>query len=200
MANERMLNAVSLIHASNKRIAIILPGIGYTCDKPLLYYSAKLAASLGWDVVPVPYGGFPPKVRGDMEKLLQSLQIALSQTEERLAGIDWLQYQDILFISKSIGTAAATIYASKHGLQCRHILFTPVEATFEKRPNDAIAFHGTADPWADTPRIVSLCREAGIPLHITENANHSLETGDVMLDVQNLNTVMQQVKAYMTQK
>ena len=200
MANEPKLKAGNRIYASDKRIAIILPGIGYTCDKPLLYYSAKLSASLGWDVVPVPYSGFPPKVRGDMGKLLQSLQIALSQTEERLAGIDWLQYQDILFISKSIGTAAATIYASKHGLQCRHILFTPVEATFDKRPKDAIAFHGTADPWADTPRIVSLCREAGIPLHITENANHSLETGDVMLDVQNLNTVMQQVKAYMTQK
>ena len=187
-------------HAASKKIAIILPGIGYTCDKPLLYYSAKLASLLGWEVVPVPYGGFPPKVRGDFAKLLESMQIALAQTEDKLKAIDWHQYQDILFISKSIGTAVATHYASMHGLQCRHILFTPVEATFDKRPQEAIAFHGTADPWAETPKIVNLCKEAGIPLYITEGANHSLETGDVIADVQNLNTVMQQVKAYMTQK
>ena len=24
------------------KIAVLFPGIGYTCDKPLLYYSAKL--------------------------------------------------------------------------------------------------------------------------------------------------------------
>ena len=187
-------------HETGKKIAIILPGIGYTCDKPLLYYSAKLAASMGWEVVRVSYGGFPPKVRGDREMLLQSLQIALSQTEEGLNSIDWQEYRDVLFISKSIGTAVATAYASMHGLQCRHILFTPVEATFARRPQDAIAFHGTADPWAETPEIVRLCKEAGIPLFISEGANHSLETGDVMADVQNLNTVMRQVNACLTQK
>ena len=42
-----------------KKIACLFPGIGYTCDKPLLYYSGKMFASLGWKVVPVPYSGFP---------------------------------------------------------------------------------------------------------------------------------------------
>ena len=27
-----------------EKIAVFLPGIGYTCDKPLMYYGAKLAA------------------------------------------------------------------------------------------------------------------------------------------------------------
>ena len=26
-----------------KRLAVIFPGIGYHCDKPILYYSRKLA-------------------------------------------------------------------------------------------------------------------------------------------------------------
>ena len=43
-----------------KKIACLIPGIGYTCDKPLLYYSWKLLKGLGWEVVPVPYTGFPP--------------------------------------------------------------------------------------------------------------------------------------------
>ena len=43
-----------------KKIACLFPGIGYTCDKPLLYYSWKLLDGLGWEIIPVRYGGFSP--------------------------------------------------------------------------------------------------------------------------------------------
>ena len=182
---------------AEKKIAVILPGIGYTCDKPLLYYSGKLAQSLGWEVVRVPYGGFPPKVQGDWEKMRQSADIALEQTEKMLRETDWTSYGQILFISKSVGTVTAGAYAGRHQLRCRHILFTPVEDTFSFPLGNAFAFHGTADPWADTETIKRLCRESGVPLYITENANHSLETGDVQRDIRNLETVMNRVKALM---
>ena len=180
-----------------KKLAVILPGIGYTCDRPLLYYSGKLAQGLGWEVVRVPYGGFPEKVRGDLEKMRQSADMALSQTEEMLKNIDWDQYGQILFIAKSVGTVVAAAYAHAHKIPCRHILFTPVEATFAVPVKNAVAFHGTADPWAATETLKRLCREANVPLHITENANHSLETGDVLLDIRNLQTVMKQAEAFM---
>ena len=179
------------------KIACILPGIGYTCDRPLLYYSGKLAQGMGWEVARVPYGGFPPKVKGDAEKMRQSAEMALAQTEEMLRSVDWAQYEDILFISKSVGTVAAASYAHARRLPCRHILFTPVEATFAVPVPHAVAFHGTADPWAETAKIKSLCCAADIPLYITENANHSLETGDVSLDIRNLQTVMARAEAYM---
>ena len=180
-----------------RRLAVILPGIGYTCDKPLLYYGGKLARSLGWEVLPVPYTGFPPKVRGDRERMKQSMEIALGQTEDMLQDVDWSRYDRVVFISKSIGTVVATAYADTHGIPSRHVLFTPVEATFIHPVQDAIAFHGTANPWADTAQIRSLWEAARIPLFITEGANHSLETGDVAVDIRNLETVMQQVKTYL---
>ena len=31
-----------------KKLAVLFPGIGYHCDKPLLYYSAKLAGAAGY--------------------------------------------------------------------------------------------------------------------------------------------------------
>ena len=71
------------------KLAVLLPGIGYTCDKPPLYYSGKLAHALGWETLPVPYGGFPAKVRGDRDRLRQSMDIALAQTEELLRDVDW---------------------------------------------------------------------------------------------------------------
>ena len=178
-------------------VAVLLPGIGYTCDKPLLYYSGKLAKSLGWEVIPVPYTGFPAKVRGDRKRMRESFEIALRQTEDMLRTVDWRQYDPVCFVSKSIGTAVAVRYADALGIPCRHVLFTPLEETFSVPVRDAVAFHGTADPWADTDRIRSLCEGAGIPLYTTENANHSLETGDVPQDIRNLENVMRQVKLYL---
>ena len=177
------------------KIAILLPGIGYTCDKPLLYYSGKLARFLGWEVKPVPYSGFPDKVIGDRDRMQQSARIALTQAEDMLQAVPWQQYDKIVFISKSVGTVAAPAYAAAHHLPCRHILFTPVVQTFSYPLHDAIAFHGTADPWADTSDIKALCASNGVALHITENANHSLETGNVDADIAALKIVMGQVKA-----
>ncbi|MBR3494389.1 MAG: alpha/beta hydrolase [Clostridia bacterium] len=179
------------------KLAVLLPGIGYTCDKPLLYYSGKLARALGWEILPVPYGGFPAKVRGDRARLRQSMDIALAQTEELLRDIDWSACEQIVFFSKSIGTAAATAYAAAHGLPCRHVLFTPLAETFAHPVRDAVAFHGTADPWAETAEIRRLCEASRIPLFLTENANHSLETGDVALDIRHLEAVIRQVQAYL---
>ena len=130
-----------------KKIACLFPGIGYTCDKPLLYYSWKLLAGLGWEIVPVRYSGFPSGVKGDPEKMLLSAQMAQEQAEEILREIDWSAYSEILFIGKSIGTVVACAYAARHQIRCRQILFTPVESTFQFVETGAIAFHGTSDPW-----------------------------------------------------
>ncbi len=179
-----------------KKIACIFPGIGYTCDKPLLYYSEKLLRSLGWDIVRVQYHDLPEKVRGDQEKMHASINLTWEQTKEKLQEIDWTSYSRILFISKSIGTINAVAYSHSNQLPCQHVLFTPLEGTFSFPIPNGIAFHGTADPWADTARLCNLARQKNVPLNIIEGANHSLETGDITLDIRNLGTVMQQVQAF----
>ena len=173
-----------------KKLACLFPGIGYTCDKPLLYYSWKLLKGMDWEIVPVPYTGFPDKVKGDPEKMKLCAEMALEQAEEILRGIDWKEYQEILFIGKSVGTAVCSAYAAQHGINCRRILFTPVEETFGFPGGEAIAFHGTADPWVDTKVIRECCKRQGIPLYETEGANHSLETGDVDKDIKEIRKVM----------
>jgi hypothetical protein len=39
-----------------KRTAVIFPGIGYTCKRPLLYYTAAMAEEHGYDVIRLDYG------------------------------------------------------------------------------------------------------------------------------------------------
>ncbi len=179
-----------------KRIACLFPGIGYTCDKPLLYYSWKTLKGMGWEIVPVQYSGFPSGVKENPEKMRQCAQAALEQAEKMLRDIDWGGYTDILFVGKSVGTVVCAAYAKHHGLNCRQILFTPVEAAFRFADRRSIAFHGTADPWADTKKIEEGCRKLGIPLCKVENANHSLETGDVDTDIRELRKVMKAVREY----
>ena len=181
-----------------KKIACLFPGIGYTCDKPLLYYSWKLLKGLGWEIVPVRYSGFPDHVKGSAEKMRQCADMALEQAEKLLQEIDWKEYSDVLFIGKSVGTVVCAAYAKRRGLNCRQILFTPVEATFRFAGKNAIAFHGTADPWADTRAVEEGCRQLGIPLYETRNANHSLETGDVDADIEEMRKVMKTVCEFVT--
>ena len=39
----------------SKKLAVIFPGIGYHTDKPLLYYSKKLAKTKDYEVVEIKY-------------------------------------------------------------------------------------------------------------------------------------------------
>ena len=176
-----------------KKLAVLFPGIGYHCDKPLLYYSAKLAGAAGYSVLPVPYGGFPDRVRGDGAKMRACLEIAWSQAGEILSPVRWADWQEILFIGKSIGTLVASRYALEQGLAVRSVLLTPLTETFPFVRGEAIAFHGTADPWAETAAIMAACRARGVPLYLTEGANHSLETGDVLRDVRTLEATLERI-------
>lgn len=70
--------------------------------------------------------------------------------------------------------------------------------TFSFADGNSIAFHGTSDPWAETEDIAESCKKLNIPLYITDHANHSLETGDVMTDIRNLSHVMEAITKFIS--
>ena len=178
------------------KLAVLFPGIGYHVDKPLMYYGRKLAVQRGYEAIGVPYGNFPDGVKGSPEKMKQAFLSALGQAEEILGKVDFGKYEEILFISKSVGTAVASAYGAKHGLRTRNLYFTPVEESFLAIGSEGIAFHGTADPWARTEVIEEECRKRGLPLYETAGANHSLETGNVQEDLKNLAEIMRRTEEY----
>ncbi|MEE8792246.1 MAG: hypothetical protein SOI52_03110 [Erysipelotrichaceae bacterium] len=186
-----------------KKIAVLFPGIGYTNERPLLYYAKKLAQKQGFDILPLNYTGFqnPKDVIGKAGALKASFELAYTQSEDILQDVNWKEYSRILFISKSVGTAAAAAYAKRHALQTENIYYTPVEGTFLfMREKSGIAFHGTADPWADNAMVEENCRRFSIPLFVTEHGNHSLETGDVLKDIDQLKQIMSETEAYITRE
>lgn len=179
-----------------RKLSVIFPGIGYNQDKPLLYYASKLSKKAGREVVNVPYKGFPENVFSDDRLKKKCFEMGLEQAEEILKDVDFSEYDDILFISKSVGTAISGEYAKRHHLKVRNVLLTPVERTFFHVEGECIAFHGTNDPWVETDIVKESCSKLSIPLTIINDANHSLETGDVDTDIKILTYVMGKLQEY----
>ena len=186
-----------------KKTAVIFPGIGYHADKPLLYYGRKVAHEMGYEeCINISYSCPVEKIRGDKEKMKTAFESMYSQAEEQLQNISWDEYAHILFVSKSIGTAIAAMYASKHvSRPVKQLLYTPLVETFipfeGKKDIDALAFIGTKDPWSDVPKVVERAGELGIPIHIYEGANHSLETEDTLRNLQTMADVMDKSRKYL---
>ena len=97
--------------------------------------------------------------------------------------MDFSEAEDIVFLSKSIGTAISAKYAVEKGLKVRNIYFTPLEITMQYANSNGIAFHGTADPLVNTDELTRLCEAKNIPLYKYEGGNHSIETQDILWNI-----------------
>ena len=64
----------------------------------------------------------------------------LEQAEKILQDICWEEYEDILFVSKSIGTVISSAFARSINSQRRIILFTPLQQTFLFADGNGIVF------------------------------------------------------------
>ncbi|MGYP000852855245 len=177
------------------KIAVFFPGIGYHCDKPLLYYSRKLAQECGYEeIVTLSYTYDGGNIRGNEEKMQQAFEVLYAQAEESLSEIDFSQYDEILFVSKSVGTIIASAYAQKYNIKCRQILYTPLKYTYDYEHENAVAFIGTSDPWSVISEVQKLSEEQQVPIYTYENANHSLETKDTLENLEILQDVMIKTK------
>ncbi|MBR1629275.1 MAG: alpha/beta hydrolase [Lachnospiraceae bacterium] len=180
------------------RIAVLFPGIGYTKNHPLLYHSGKLAQQYGYKVKALEFSGFPHKLKGNREALMTSFQIAVGQAEDQLKFIDFPAYNEIVFISKSIGTVAAAIYSTKHQVPARQLYFTPLEQTFSLiEDHNGLIFHGTADSWVNTDVVLESCERKRLRLKTILGANHSLESEDVFSNLQDLQLIIEDVGRFL---
>ena len=98
------------------KLAVYFPGVGYHCDKPLLYYARKIAAACGFDQhITLSYTtqirdllGNPANMKAAFLELYEQAESALDKTAafSQQSGVASC-CDEILFISKSVGTAIA---------------------------------------------------------------------------------------------
>ncbi len=179
-----------------KKMAVVFPGVGYTKDRPLLYYSGKLAVKNGYELRFMDFSGisWSKEKLKDKEFLKKTVDRCLKITEETLRDAGDLSQNEVVFISKSIGTVVAAAYGDKTGVNPKQICFSPLEAieSFVKEKG-AVLFYGDADPYADHVKIEGIAERKALETFRIAGGNHSLETGDIFTDIDNLKSMMSKV-------
>ena len=181
-----------------RKIAVIFPGVGYKFDRPLLYYAGKAAQEEGYEVIRVDFVNIDKECLRKAETMKEGFDEAVRQAELQLKDLDPASCHDIVFISKSIGTVVASCYAHMHHIPAGQIYLTPLEPTFRfVSEGNGIVFFGDDDPWIDTDTIRELCEAKGLRYSVIEGANHSLETGHVRRDMENMTRVIHECEDYL---
>lgn len=183
------------------KLAILFPGMGYSCDRPLLYYAGKLAMEAGYDnIIRLKYNAASANIMNDDEKKKKVFKELYEDAIEQLSEIDFSAYDDIVFISKSIGTVIAAYYAKENKVACRNIFMTPVKETFIHNPHNGLVISGTKDPWIDYSLVIEGCKEHNLMLMSIDGGNHSLEVDDTVTNLSYISAVMTKIKSFLNKR
>ena len=150
-------------------LMVLFPGNRYTAAHPLLYYAHLKYERKGYQVIRINYGSF--------NTIDEAKSSALAQIKE----IDFTIYDDIVFISKSMGTVIAGEIAETLSTSVRHVYLTPLEDTLrfiKYGENISIVIAGTKDPYMDAHILKEHCEQEKIKPELIEDADHSLEVSD----------------------
>lgn len=176
---------------SEKRLVILFPGGNYSVDMPLLYYAKFTYQVRGYESIKLSYGNTYEEGKGFECCLEDAKDIALKQ----LSKVDFSQYSDIVFVSKSIGTVIAGCVQEILGINVRNIYLTPLKETFPYLTQDKniiVVVAGTKDRYIDIEILKNHCEKEKINLHKIEGVGHRLEVfGDMNINVDVLKEIVE---------
>ncbi len=181
--------------SAGKKLAVIFPGMGYTKDRPLLYHSREILEHEGFEIRYIEWNDLPKNT---------FTEPACTKAAEQLDNMDLEGYEEIIFVSKSIGTVASSTYVAEHDLDVRQIWYTPLLEAFdacgsEARNSSIIAFIGTDDERSNVSQVRIKANLLGIELHMYEDCGHSLERDDDAGTQDVLDDVMKITSEYIVQ-
>jgi hypothetical protein len=188
-------------------LAMILPGLGYSCDMPLLYYPTELLLTLGADVLLVEYDYRQTWRSGNLtleEKLAHLYSDACAAARTALAQRD---YDVFSVIGKSLGTYAIThLLESDLPLRPQSCVYlTPLLAnerskseTIRACPRKLLVV-GTADRYYDAAILAEVVEATQSQILLVEGGDHSLEfPGDAVRSVQALEAIVRRIQEFLS--
>lgn len=181
------------------KLAVFFPGIGYSLDMPLLYYSKKIAKNREYEILETEYENIDLSMlfenRENLKKEMEKTYLSL---KKKLDEVSFEKYEEVLFISKSIGTVFALRYDTENSLNAKHVLLTPVSDTFTfYNSQKSVVFYGTEDPFIKKGDVEDFCKKNSIRMYSVSGGNHSLETGNIKNDIDILNINMSVISNFM---
>ena len=184
------------------RLGLILPGLRYSCDMPLLFYPARLMIQRQTAVLQV-HSDYTQAAFQSASKAEQAHWLAEDAQAALKAGTAAGEFRDLVLIGKSIGTLAlASLVAG--GIQAPAIWLTPllrqprlVEAALQQK-GPALFVGSSSDPTFDTAqlqRIQAAGKGEGL---VVSGADHGLEIpGDIFASLEIMRQVLERIQAFL---
>ena len=110
-----------------KKLSIFFPGAEYGMDCPLLYYADFIYETNGFDRIYLNYQSVLSNTELTLEEKLNEVRRYIL---EEVENVDFVSYDEIIFLSKSIGSVEAGILANRLDLEVTHILLHLLKKLF----------------------------------------------------------------------
>lgn len=181
-----------------KKLAVLFPGNRYSPECPLLYFAAKECRQAGYDLLPLYYSYRQDAKLGESFDYMKFAREALPLIREKLEVLP--EYDQVLFISKSIGTVLAGYMEQELSIRPRQFLMTPIPEALpymEKMDGRAAAVIGTKDHYfLSSPGLTALCQAHSIPLKLYDGLGHRLEAGTTEETLRILEDIMKNLRDF----
>ena len=174
------------------RLAVLLPGLGYTLDMPLFYYTEDLVLARGWDILRVEYAYNRPEFQ-EMPQAERARWLLADATAAYRAGLAQGQYESIALIGKSLGTLAMghlLTMADQPAAASRAVWLTPLLGNDRLREQigrfggPSLFVIGTADPHYDAAILEEVRAATDGETVVVPDADHGMDVpGDAVASV-----------------
>ncbi|MEU4238321.1 alpha/beta hydrolase [Actinoplanes sp. NPDC026619] len=160
----------------DERLALLIPGHGYTAERPLLHFAGAVFEKHGWDTREVRWPE-PPPPRDDQDRAAWFARLTSFVQAHVGPILDRETAPRIALVGKSMGCFAAS-FAADRGLP--GVWLTPVlrESPLPADLRRATAPFLLVGSAADRSWEPEVARSLGQPFYETEHADHGLETPD----------------------
>lgn len=156
-------------------IAICFPGTGFTCKEALFERLTSDFSARGYDAIQLDFSHIPFR---EIESLEEAVAVAQRAVKRQLAHVAFSDYEDVVFISKSLGTILAAQFELDNHLKPRQLFLTPLNKTLmlihpESRVIAMVL--GTQDRFLTGRALQSFCEPRNMVCHLVEGVNHNLK-------------------------
>lgn len=192
--------SIPFLYLSHKKtsntLAILLPGLGYTNQAPLLFYTTSIIASKGYEVLQVNY----KYSREEMSTLKEGdFTDAILKVIHHI--IEKQDYEHYILVAKSMGTIALPYLLENPLFQSAKVVWqTPllqredVYKSLRITKNRGLLFIGDKDPCYIEERVSFLHSRTNLALHIIENGDHALElNNDVFASIEIISDIVRKI-------
>lgn len=177
-------------------VVVVFPGTGYTCKERLLDTCIKKYISFGYEIVSLDFSDIQYK---EINKLEDAVKRTNKVILKQLKGINFDEYENIIFISKSLGTVCANWIEEYMNIKPRQLYLTPLKETISTMKITTRVMGmviGKDDKHFDYKEMELFCLERKIPYLVFDGVGHNLKVNGDILQTEKIN--MQIVKLCLT--